>query len=47
VAKDEKRGWLWSPEDDAKLAEEHNKKTMSLADIMKLEEAKKKSKGRK
>jgi hypothetical protein len=36
---------LWSLEDDAKLERERDKKAMSLAEIMKLEESKKKSKG--
>lgn len=45
TAPDEKRGWLWSLEDDAKLERERDKKAMSLAEIMKLEESKKKSKG--
>jgi hypothetical protein len=39
----ESRGWLWSAQDDAKLAASKNQNSLSLAEIIKAEEARKKT----
>ena len=48
VAAENARGWLWSAEEDAKLGSTRSQQSLSLSDIIKAEEARKKGgKGKK